>query len=92
LACDDYQSVYRRGCIPSFRSFFGFSQTLWFSFATSVATRRSRMATSVWLEITFQIGMGIAAFGGRPIDYSRRFSACWGSFPQFQWLFAFPDL
>ncbi len=47
-----------------FRSFFGFSQSLWFSFATSVSTRRSRMATSVWLEITFQIGMGIAALVG----------------------------
>ena len=47
-----------------FRSLFGFSQSLWFSFATSVSTRRSRMATSVWLEITFQVGMGIAALAG----------------------------
>ena len=51
-----------------FRSLFGFSQSLWFSFATSVSTRRSRMATSTWLEITFQVGMGIAALvGGRLI-------------------------
>jgi len=47
-----------------YRSFFGFSQSLWFSFATSVTTRRSRMATSAWLEITFQIGMGVAALAG----------------------------
>jgi MFS family permease len=47
-----------------FRSLFGFSQSLWFSFATSVSTRRSRMATSTWLEITFQIGMGVAALVG----------------------------
>jgi len=47
-----------------FRSLFGFSQSLWFSFATSVSTRRSRMATSTWLEITFQVGMGIAALVG----------------------------
>lgn len=51
-----------------FRSLLGFSQSLWFSFAVSTATRRSRMATSAWLEITFQIGMGIAALlGGRLI-------------------------
>ncbi len=47
-----------------FRSIFGFSQSLWFSFATSVSTRRSRMATSAWLEITFQIGMALAALVG----------------------------
>ncbi len=47
-----------------FRSLFGFSQSLWFSFATSVSTRRSRMATSAWLEITFQIGMALAALVG----------------------------
>lgn len=47
-----------------YRSLVGFAQSLWFSFAISVSTRRSRMATSVWLEITFQIGMGIAALVG----------------------------
>ncbi|MDK2982438.1 MAG: hypothetical protein PWQ55_2785 [Chloroflexota bacterium] len=47
-----------------FRSLFGFSQSLWFSFATSVSTRRSRMATSAWLEITFQMGMALAALVG----------------------------
>jgi len=47
-----------------FRSFIGLGTSLWLSFASSVATRRSRAATSTWLEITFQIGFAIAAFGG----------------------------
>jgi predicted MFS family arabinose efflux permease len=52
-----------------YRSFFGFSQSLWFSFSASTSTRRSRMATSAWLEITFQMGMGLASLaGGRLID------------------------
>ena len=52
------------GAFILYRSLLGFSQSLWFAFAISVATRRSRMATSTWLEITFQIGMGIAALAG----------------------------
>lgn len=49
-----------------FRSFLSLSQTLWFAYAVSIATKRSRMATSAWLEITFQIGLGAAALlGGR---------------------------
>jgi predicted MFS family arabinose efflux permease len=49
-----------------FRTFISLSQTLWFAYAISTATKRSRMATSAWLEITFQIGLGIAALiGGR---------------------------
>ena len=56
------------GAYILFRSFTSLSQTLWFAFAASIATRRSRMATSAWLEITFQIGLGIAALvGGRLI-------------------------
>lgn len=52
-----------------FRTTISLAQTLWFGFAISVATRRSRMATSAWLEITFQIGMGIAAiFGGKLVS------------------------
>ena len=51
-----------------FRAIFGLAQSLWFAFAISVATKRSRMATSAWLEITFQLGLGIAALiGGRLI-------------------------
>jgi MFS family permease len=47
-----------------FRSTISLAQTLWFGFAVTVSTRRSRMATSAWLEITFQIGLGIAALAG----------------------------
>jgi len=47
-----------------FRSTISLAQTLWFGFAVTVATRRSRMATSAWLEITFQLGLGIAAIVG----------------------------
>lgn len=51
-----------------FRAVFGLAQSLWFAYAISVATKRSRMATSAWLEITFQLGLGIAALiGGRLI-------------------------
>jgi predicted MFS family arabinose efflux permease len=49
-----------------FRSTISLAQTLWFGFAVTLATRRSRMAISAWLEITFQLGLGIAAIvGGR---------------------------
>jgi predicted MFS family arabinose efflux permease len=47
-----------------FRSTISLAQTLWFGFAITVVTRRSRMATSAWLEITFQLGLGIAAIVG----------------------------
>jgi len=47
-----------------FRSLIGAGTSLWLSFASSVATNRSRTATSAWLEITFQIGFIAAALGG----------------------------
>jgi MFS family permease len=47
-----------------FRSLMGLGQSLWVSFASSVATRRSRTATSTWLEITFQLGFAVAALAG----------------------------
>lgn len=47
-----------------FRSLLGMGQTLWISFASSIATRRSRTATSTWLEITFQVGFAVAALAG----------------------------
>jgi len=47
-----------------FRSTLSLAQTMWFGFAVAVSTRRSRMATSAWLEITFQVGLGIAALTG----------------------------
>ena len=52
------------GAFILYRSLLGFAQSLWFSFAISTATRRSRMATSAWLEITFQVGIGIATLAG----------------------------
>ena len=56
------------GAYILYRSLLGLAQSLWFAFAISLATKRSRMATSAWLEITFQIGLGIAALvGGRLI-------------------------
>ncbi len=48
----------------AFRSLLGLGQTLWVSFASSVATRRSRTATSTWLEMTFQMGFAVAALWG----------------------------
>jgi predicted MFS family arabinose efflux permease len=47
-----------------FRSVLGLSGTLWLSFASTVTTRRSRTATSSWLEIAFQIGFVFASILG----------------------------
>ncbi|MDO9546117.1 MAG: MFS transporter [Pelolinea sp.] len=47
-----------------FRSLLGVGQSLWVSFASSISTKRSRTATSTWLEITFQIGFVVAALAG----------------------------
>jgi len=44
-----------------FRSLFGLAQSLWFAYAIDRASKRSRMATASWLEIAFQLGMGISA-------------------------------
>lgn len=52
-----------------FRGLVGMGQTLWISFASAVATKRSRTATSTWLEITFQVGFVVSALaGGRIIS------------------------
>ncbi|MCD6356636.1 MAG: MFS transporter, partial [Anaerolineaceae bacterium] len=56
-----------------FRAIFGLAQSLWFAYAISTATRRSRMATAVWLEITFQIGLGIAALIGGELVANRSY-------------------
>lgn len=47
-----------------FRAVLGLSGTLWLSFASTVATRRSRTATSAWLEITYQVGFVVASILG----------------------------
>jgi len=52
------------GAYMLFRSLMGVGQSLWISFASSITTRRSRTATSTWLEITFQMGFAVAALAG----------------------------
>ena len=52
------------GAYIFFRSSLVLAQSLGVSFAVSVATRRSRVATSAWLEATFDIGSGLAALIG----------------------------
>jgi len=52
------------GSYMVYRALVGMGQTLWISWASTVATKRSRMATSTWLEITFQIGFAVSAFYG----------------------------
>jgi len=47
-----------------YRAMLGLGNSLWLSFASAISTERSRTATSTWLEITFQIGFGIAALYG----------------------------
>jgi MFS family permease len=45
----------------SYRAIFSMSQASWFSLAMTTSAPKSRVALSAWLEITFQIGMAIAA-------------------------------
>lgn len=56
-----------------FRASLSISQSLWLSFASAVATRRSRVATSAWLEATFDIGTGIAALIGGVLIQARAY-------------------
>lgn len=37
------------------------AQPLWFAFAMAAATPKAKVAVSAWLEITFNLGMGLAA-------------------------------
>lgn len=56
------------GAYMGYRALIGMGQTLWISWASLVATKRSRMATATWLEITFQIGFAVSAlYGGHLI-------------------------
>jgi MFS family permease len=45
----------------SYKALFSMSQSLWFAFAMATASKKSKAALSSWLEITFQIGMVVAA-------------------------------
>ncbi len=56
-----------------FRAALSISQSLWLSFASAVATRRSRVATSAWLEATFDIGTGVAALLGGVLIEARAY-------------------
>ncbi len=49
------------GAYWAYRAFFAMSQSLWFAFVMETAAPKAKMAVSAWLEITFWIGMGIAA-------------------------------
>lgn len=61
-----------------FRACLVLAQSLGVSYAVTVATRRSRVATSAWLEATFDIGSGLAALlGGFLIAASAYFAIGW---------------
>ena len=45
----------------AYRALFMVSQSIWFAFAMETATPKAKVAASAWLEITFWIGMGLAA-------------------------------
>ncbi|MBC7262072.1 MAG: MFS transporter, partial [Chloroflexi bacterium] len=49
------------GAYWAYRAFFAMSQSLWFAFVMETAAAKAKMAVSAWLEITFWVGMGIAA-------------------------------
>lgn len=49
------------GALWAYRALFTMSQALWFAYAMDLASTRSKMATSAWLEITFWLGQGVAA-------------------------------
>lgn len=49
------------GALWTYRALFTMSQALWFAYAMDLASTRSKMATSAWLEITFWLGQGMAA-------------------------------
>ena len=49
------------GALWAYRALFTMSQALWFAYAMDLASARSKMATSAWLEITFWLGQGVAA-------------------------------
>jgi MFS family permease len=49
------------GSYLGYRAIFSMSQSLWFAFAMAVATSKSKVALSAWLQITFQLGVVLAA-------------------------------
>jgi predicted MFS family arabinose efflux permease len=49
------------GAYWAYRALFMMSQSIWFVYVMETAAARAKAATSAWLEITFWIGMAIAA-------------------------------
>jgi len=49
------------GAYWAYRALSMMSQSLWFAFVMEAAAPRAKVAASAWLEITFWIGMGLAA-------------------------------
>lgn len=45
----------------SYRAIFSMSQSLWFAFAMATVSNKSKAALSAWLQITFQVGIILAA-------------------------------
>jgi len=44
-----------------YKALFAVAQPLWFAYAMDAATPKAKVAVSAWLEITFWIGIGLAA-------------------------------
>lgn len=49
------------GSYLGYRAIFTMSQSLWFAFAMAVISNKSKAALSAWLQITFQVGIILAA-------------------------------
>jgi MFS family permease len=49
------------GAYWAYRALFSMSQSIWFAFVMETAAPRAKAAASAWLEITFWIGMAVAA-------------------------------
>lgn len=49
------------GSYWAYRGLFSMGQSLWFAFAMTAATRKSKAALSSWLQISFQIGIVLSA-------------------------------
>ena len=56
-----FNRIIGTGSYLGYRAIFSMSQSLWFAFAMAAATNKSKAALSAWLQITFQIGIILAA-------------------------------
>jgi len=67
LACTLALALTNHGLLATaaywgYRALFSMGASLWFSFAMGAAASRAKAAASAWLDITFWLGMGIAAW------------------------------